>query len=232
VCLACFERSAGGAGGAGGGRGPRCGCCDRPGPPGRPCPNGLCARADRGWSFVVSVGAHAGALRRVVAAYKYRSQRRWEPVLAALLAGVLTTHATWFEELDLLVPVPAYLGPGARRGWDPVGALFAAVADRVAGAWDAAPGAVTKVAETPAMQGRRGWERSRLAESGLRPALTVSDPARVAGRRVLVVDDVLTGGSTLREVALALQGAGVAEVGALVLARRAGEAGLAPAGTR
>lgn len=231
VCLACFERSTGAAVEV---TGARCGCCDRPGARGRPCSNPLCGRADRGWSTVVAVAPHAGALRRAIAAYKYRGQERWAPVLAALLAGTVLVHPTWFEELDLLVPVPAFTGPGARRPWDPVGTLFAGLVDRVGGAWDAAPGAVVKVAETAAMQGRRGRDRMRVAEGELRSALVVPDPARVAGRRVLVVDDVLTGGGTLREVALALRRAGAVEVDALVLARRDGVAPAArsPCGSR
>lgn len=172
----------------------------------------------------MSVGSHAGALRRAIAAYKYRGQRRWAPVLAALLAGILLSRATWFEELDLLVPVPAFAGAGARRPWDPVGLLFAGLVERLGGAWDSDAAAVVKVAETAAMQGRRGPDRARVAEGELRSALVVPDPGRVHGRRVLVVDDVLTGGSTLREVALALRRAGAAEVAALVLARRDGAA--------
>jgi predicted amidophosphoribosyltransferase len=43
----------------------------------------------------------------------------------------------------------------------------------------------------------------------------------VAGARILVLDDVLTEGSTLREVARALRHAGAREVAGLVLARPA-----------
>jgi predicted amidophosphoribosyltransferase len=98
--------------------------------------------------------------------------------------------------------------------------MFAGVAERVAPWWDADPSAVVKVAETPPMQGRSGRARARAAEAGLRPALVVPRPDRVAGHRVLVIDDVLTAGSTLREVARALLAAGALEVGGLVLARR------------
>jgi predicted amidophosphoribosyltransferase len=56
--------------------------------------------------------------------------------------------------------------------------------------------------------------RQRLAG-----AFAVPAPARVRGRRVLVVDDVMTSGSTLAECARTLLEAGAAEVLAGALAR-------------
>ncbi len=69
------------------------------------------------------------------------------------------------------------------------------------------------------MRGRSRLDRQRLARGPLRQALLVPDPERLVGARVLVVDDVLTEGSTLREVARALRLAGAEEVAGLVLAR-------------
>jgi len=47
----------------------------------------------------------------------------------------------------------------------------------------------------------------------------VRRPAEVAGRRLLLVDDVLTTGATVRAAARALRQGGAASVGVLVLAR-------------
>ena len=69
------------------------------------------------------------------------------------------------------------------------------------------------------MQGRTAAERQVIAAGPVRRALTVPAPERVAGARILAVDDVLTEGSTLREVALALRRAGAREVAGLVIAR-------------
>ncbi|MCU4185879.1 hypothetical protein K6U06_16030 [Acidiferrimicrobium sp. IK] len=166
-----------------------------------------------------AVAVHAGPLRRVLVDYKYRRQQRWAPVLARLVAGWLEVHQPWVEDFDVIVPVPAYLGPGARRGWDPVAELASHVAGLVGPLWEVATGTVVKTAETPAMTGRSRLARLALAEGPLRAALAVPDPARVAGARVLVLDDVLTEGSTLREMARCLRRAGATEVAGLALSR-------------
>jgi predicted amidophosphoribosyltransferase len=70
------------------------------------------------------------------------------------------------------------------------------------------------------LAGPRFRERAIVAEDELGPALTVTDPAAVAGRRVLVYEKVFTCGVTLREVALKLGAAGAVGVSGLVLARR------------
>jgi orotate phosphoribosyltransferase len=62
--------------------------------------------------------------------------------------------------------------------------------------------------------------RLRVAEREIGPALRVVDPAAVRGRRILVVDDVLTTGLTLRESARVLHRAGAAEVAGLAVARQ------------
>jgi predicted amidophosphoribosyltransferase len=62
--------------------------------------------------------------------------------------------------------------------------------------------------------------RRTVAEGPLRRALRVVAPGQVAGARIVVVDDVFTEGSTMREVARALLLAGADEVAGLVLARQ------------
>jgi adenine/guanine phosphoribosyltransferase-like PRPP-binding protein len=53
----------------------------------------------------------------------------------------------------------------------------------------------------------------------VRGAFSVSDPARVAGRSILLVDDILTTGATARAAAQALIDAGADSVWVATLAR-------------
>ena len=59
---------------------------------------------------------------------------------------------------------------------------------------------------TPAMVKTKGFkERRTVAQGELRQALTVVEPSRTTGKRILVYDDVFTDGLTLNEVARALR---------------------------
>lgn len=83
------------------------------------------------------------------------------------------------------------------------------------------PQAIIKSTGTPPMTGLKYQQRRTNAESAVRDSLTVPDPSRTRGRRVVVIDDVFTDGLTMREVARALrrQG-GAAEVQGVTLARQ------------
>jgi predicted amidophosphoribosyltransferase len=189
------------------------------------CANRWCGRPDRWFSVVYPVGVHQGALRHAVGRYKYRSERWWAGVFAHMIAGYLARNATWFEEFDVLAGVPAYCGPGSIRGWDPVGEILDRLDPLTGDAWEVDRRAVLKRWETPPMRGRSLADRQRLATGTLRRSLYVPAPERLAGARVLVLDDVLTEGSTLREVARALRLAGAEEVAGLVIARPAWSGG-------
>jgi predicted amidophosphoribosyltransferase len=186
--------------------------------PGR-CRNEWCHREDRSFSVAHSVGRHSGSLRRAVARYKYRGELWWADVFASMIGRFLVRHETWFEEYHLLTPVPAYTGPGARRTWDHMAAVARRLDAMLAGSWQVCPGLVSKRVETPPLQGRSGADRRRLAAGPLRRSLQVRPDAELRGTRVLVIDDVLTEGSTLNEVARSLVRAGAIEVAGLVIAR-------------
>jgi predicted amidophosphoribosyltransferase len=184
------------------------------------CGNDWCDRVDRWWSVVWAVGLHVGALRTAIVRYKYRREARWADVFGRLLLGYLDEHMPWFDDYDLLVPMPAFVGPGARRWWDPVG-RFVSVAEGLSGRrWPVARDMIVKTVETPPMAGVGLGQRRSRAEGALRRSLRVPDSGRVAGTRLLIIDDVFTEGSTLREVARALMKAGATEVAGLALARQ------------
>jgi predicted amidophosphoribosyltransferase len=216
VCLACLEASPGQGSATEVRRCPSCGGLRRSA---GACPTRWCARADRGWSVVFGVGVHAAGLQRAIVRYKYGGERWWAGVFGRLLAGYLDRCAPWFDDFDLIVPMPTYRGPGARRSWDPVGDVVASMSALAGPLWPVAWGAVVKQAETTPMSGATRRARQRRAAGELRRAIAVPRPADLAGARILVVDDVLAEGSTLREVAIAMRRAGAREVAGLVLAR-------------
>ena len=74
---------------------------------------------------------------------------------------------------------------------------------------------LTRVRATPPQTARDRAQRTR----NVRNAFAVRRPARVAGRRVLLVDDVMTTGATADECARVLRAAGARRIDVLTLAR-------------
>ena len=185
------------------------------------CPNYWCSRSDRGFDVVWAVAPHAGELRRAILGLKYRRDRRWAAPLGRLLGSYLLDRSPCFEDVDLIVATPAVLDWW--RPVDHVREIVAAAGPFIAGLWPVDDSrhpvlvkraATRRFVDTPSAEARRLW-----AAGELRVTLGVTDERRVRDRRVLVVDDVFTDGSTLREVAGVLRGAGATAVSGLVLAR-------------
>jgi ComF family protein len=118
------------------------------------------------------------------------------------------------KDSDLVLPVPLHPWRLWRRRYNQSAELARRLARDWALAYD--PGALTRTRSTAsqgAMAGARARRRNVLA------AFKVPDPVRVAGRRILLVDDVLTTGATVESCARALKRAGAERVHVLVLAR-------------
>ena len=116
---------------------------------------------------------------------------------------------------DLLVPVPVHAERARRRGYDQA-VLLAADVSRAAGA--ALAGALERTRNTaPQFDLGRRARRSNVAGAF---ALRSGDGrALVEGRWIVLVDDVVTTGSTLVACAEALYAAGAVAVSALTVAR-------------
>jgi hypothetical protein len=113
---------------------------------------------------------------------------------------------------------PTYVGPGGRESNH-----VAAISERAAIEAPSRPfrtDLIEKTAPTDRLAGAGSFlARASIAETQIRPALQVLEPEWVEGKRILVFDDVFTGGLTLREVAYKLRAAGAEEICGVVLAR-------------
>ncbi len=165
-----------------------------------------------GLPLVIACGPYAGTLRRVVTAYKDEDRRDLRPLLAGLLTGALTP----FGGGDVLVPAPSSRAAVRRRGDEPVADLTRAAARR-AGWTRGEVRPVLRVVRPVADQSRLG-QAARAANLAEAYAVPARRAAQLAGRRVVLVDDVMTTGTTLAEAARAVRAAGGVVVGAAVLA--------------
>lgn len=148
-------------------------------------------------------------LRHALHRYKYGR----DVSLAPLLGGLLHDMAPTPGDVDLVVPVPLHLARLRWRGFNQAQLLAAPLA-RAAGL-RIDPHVLARVRPTTPQVGLPERER----RSNVRGAFAVRDAGRVAGRRLLLVDDVYTTGATVNECARVLRRAGARSVDVLVLAR-------------
>ena len=158
-----------------------------------------------------AAGPHLGHDRRVLLAHKEDGADGLRAPLGERLAQVYAATG-WPGAGTVLVPVPSR-GPGPGEGT--VAALAEAA---LAASGGARAGRVVPLlryryaARRQVGLGRRERLRNRVGVFTVDPAAV-----RVRGSPVVVVDDVLTTGSTLVEATRVLRGAGLRVVGAIVL---------------
>jgi predicted amidophosphoribosyltransferase len=221
VCLACASRQ-----------------LTRPGPDACPscsqfrseggrCPNELCRSPLRRIGAIHAIGYQAGALRQVIRSYKYGGTRTWSVVLGRLLLAWLEENMT-ADPPGLIVANPTFTGSGNLSAAGPppfahteIVVRAAAAADN-AGRWPfdtATPAAIVKTRPTLPSADGQAWSK-RASASELREVVRVPDPARTAGRYVVIYDDICTTGTQLDALAGCLLDKGAAaRVEGLVLAR-------------
>jgi predicted amidophosphoribosyltransferase len=198
---------------------PSCDVCGQALPDDGRCANPVCHFDDRYFTRVWAVSMRTGQMRTAISRYKYDEKWGWAAIFGRILTGFLSQYQSTFGSYELITPSPSYVGPGATRSFDHTRRIVEAAEIEEPIAWPFAYDLVTKAAPTEPMVGHTWRKRKAIAEGPLRAALRVPNAVAVAGKRILVVDDVFTEGFTIREVARALRLAGATEVGEVVLAR-------------
>ncbi len=150
---------------------------------------------------LVSLGRYRGPLRRTVRALKYGQAREVTGVLGAALAAAVPRD--W--GITDVVPVPLHPARERERGFNQSALLAAATAQ----ALDAAhvPTALRRTRATRQQARLSGSERQQNVAGAFQ-----AEVSGLQGGAVLLVDDVLTTGSTLLACREALAAAGVHEV--------------------
>jgi len=151
-----------------------------------------------------------GEARRLVHEFKYQGLSALGAPMAALLAARLALPAS---DVDVVAPVPLHRGRQRSRGYNQAAILAKHLAAAVA--LPCEPRAARRVRATAPLAKSQGRDERRRIVAGAFAGV----PARVDGRRILLVDDVVTTGATLDACARALLEAGAAEVRCVAWAR-------------
>jgi ComF family protein len=150
--------------------------------------------------------------RTLVHAFKYGDRLDLAPTMGRWMGNA---GRTLLSEADALVPVPLHW----RRQWARrfnQSALLAEVIGKTS-ALPVAYKALKRVKATPQQVGLSQSARAQNVQGAFR--VPPDGKAAVAGRRLILIDDVLTSGATMDACARSLLRAGAAQVDALVFAR-------------
>jgi ComF family protein len=164
----------------------------------------------RGFDRAYSFGFYDGSLRKLIHLFKYSGMKPLAKRLAGLLCRALPDDGA--ERFDAVVPMPLHWRRRWKRGFNQSGILARLVA-RDQGL--PMVNAVRRVRATATQAGLTNSERRKNVAAAFR----VARKHRIAGKRILLIDDVMTTGSTGAACASAMKRAGASSVTVLTLAR-------------
>lgn len=183
----------------------RCPRCALPSAGDRAC--GRCLAEDPAYDATQAAIAFAFPADVLVHALKYRGELALAPLLASLLAPRIGHDGT----LSAIVPVPLSATRLRERGFNQAMEIARPLA-ALAGV-PLQPGWLERTTDTPALAGLPLADRAKSVRGAFRCA------APVDGATIAIVDDVMTSGATLDEIARTLKRAGAARVVNWVVAR-------------
>lgn len=178
-------------------------CADRL--KGEVCPS--CAALDLGVEATLAMGRHEGSWAVAVRRFKYDA-----PWLAPQFASLVADLVAGRWPLDLVEAVPMYPTRRRERGYNPPTLLAREVARRTGLPFR---GRLLRTSESAPQVGLSRARRLQNVEG----AFTCAHGPELAGASVLLLDDVMTTGATVRACAAALRRRGAEEVRVVVLAR-------------
>lgn len=171
-----------------------------------------CMTEPRPWSRGRAALMYEKRARGLVLAFKHGDRMDLAPPLARWMARA---GADLITENTLFVPIPAHWTRLLKRKYNQSAVLAQHLSKQTGRPH--CPDALQRMRRTPPMEGMSPTERHANVDGAfqLHPRRT----ARLVGRDVILVDDVMTSGSTLASAARLISAAGAKTVNVLVLAR-------------
>jgi ComF family protein len=168
----------------------------------------LCRSGLRGFDAAYCFGFYEGVLRKLIHLFKYSGMKPLAKPLSDLLGVALPRD----ERFDAITAVPLHWRRQWQREFNQSELLARATARR---SGIPVVRALKRVRSTLTQAGLSNAGRRR----NMAGAFVCRRPDAVKGRRILLIDDVMTTGSTAAACALALKRAGAVRVALLTIAR-------------
>jgi ComF family protein len=169
---------------------------------------GLCRNGLRGFDAAYCYGSYEGVLRELIHLFKYTRIKTLAGPLGDLLSAALPRD----ERFDVVTPVPLHWRRQWQRGFNQSELLARAIGRK--SAVDMVK-TLRRIRSTATQAGLSNTSRRRNVTAAFR----CRNPRFVEGKRILLIDDVMTTGSTAAACATALRKAGAVRVALLTVAR-------------
>lgn len=202
VCDACVARFAPPAS--------RCSTCALP-VPANVIRCGACLKHPPPLDACIAASAYAWPWPQAIAEFKFRGHAGKAGPLSTLLRSAPWVEPA-LEQADIVLPMPLSRARMRERGFNQAHELARRLAPRKTDAT-----LLLRTRETPPQSGLTRAERLHNLEGAF--AVEPLRAAEVRGRRLVLVDDVMTSGASLFTAAQVLRSAGAAHITAVVLAR-------------
>ena len=158
------------------------------------------------------LGKYNDIMRTCIKHLKYYGIRDISLHLGNLMIKYLDSHFIK-DNFDIIIPVPLHKRKELLRGYNQSYLLAQHVSEYYAMVFDNVSLVRKKYTQSQTKKGRE----KRLAD--LKNVFYVKNPSAISGKRILLIDDVLTTGATLSECAQALSSANAKSVWGFVLAK-------------
>lgn len=186
--------------------------CNKCGKPSQESICDECRQHDYAFVCARSAAIFDGPLRDAIHSLKYRNNEVVADPLAQIMADAFV-GTRLARSTDILVPVPIHSSRMLQRGFNQSEVLARILASHINKPIEAK--VLRKSRKTKHQVDLPHDERS----INVRGSFDVINAEKISNKRVLLIDDVFTTGSTLNEAARVLLDAGAAEVRAYTLAR-------------
>jgi len=175
-----------------------------------------CRQHPPSFEAAVCYGEYDGGLRELIHLLKYEGVRSASSVLGRMLGEAITDIKPQFGTEDpLVIPVPLYGSKLRARGFNQSEVIARAAVKYAGFRSQVNTTALERIRDTGSQTGMTKPQR----QQNMHGAFAVIHPAQVAGREILLVDDVFTTGATVGECARVLRRAGASKVYVATVAR-------------
>lgn len=173
------------------------------------CPS--CEKSRLSFSRARSLAEYTGSMRKIIHCYKFHNKPFLAEPLADLMLKILDIGKI-FGNIDAIIAVPLHRKKRKERGFNQASLIAKRLGKKLR----------IRVEKSILIRIKRSQPQMNLPadqrEKNVRGIFEVRKAKRISGKRILLIDDVMTTGATVNECARVLKRAGCKDVCVLVLA--------------